>query len=184
MYEVEIKVELTNSERLDVIESFKTKGFIFKGITPQNDYYIEAEESPHGGFNLKRYRKENEKFIYTEKIWEVLDETLCRKEDERVVSKEEFDSKIIEFPDALKIIKDREWFAGSYQGEEISITIDTVKFDHSDDVRYFIEAEIGVEDKENVIKTKELIENFLKEILNKDSIVESPGMFSMAFKRL
>ena len=184
MYEIEIKVELTENEKQELIESFKRRNFTFKGITPQNDYYIEATESPYGGFNLKRYRNENSKFIYTEKVWELIEGQPFRKEDEYEASKEEFDSKIVEFPDALKIVKDREWFKGSYQYREISITIDSVKFDHSPVMRYFIEAEIDIPDKKDVVEAKELIANFLKEILDRQEIVESPGMFTMAFKKL
>ena len=58
MYEVEIKVELSGKERIDLIERFKTRGFLAKGITPQNDFYIEAKPSPYGRFDLKRYRQE------------------------------------------------------------------------------------------------------------------------------
>jgi adenylate cyclase class IV len=184
MYEIEIKVELSNNERLELIESFKKRNFVSKGVTPQNDYYVEAHESPYGAFDLKRYRNEDGKFIYTEKVWELINEKPFRREDEHEVSKEEFEAKIVEFPNALKIVKDREWFVGSYQDAEISITIDSVKFNHSPDMRYFIEAEIGVTDKEVVSKTRELIENFLKDILNREEIVESPGMFKMAFRKL
>lgn len=184
MYEVELKVELTEAERLQLLELFKERGFGFKCVTPQNDFYIEAKESQYRGFDLKRYRDENGKFIYTEKIWEMVGGEPIRKENEREVSKEEFDSAVAKFPNALIIKKDREWFYGLYEGREISITIDTVKFNHSPNVRYFIEAEITVEDKNEVMTTKELINKFLKSILGKSEIVESPGMFAMAFKGL
>lgn len=49
---------------------------------------------------------------------------------------------------------------------------------------YYIEAEIDVEDKSDVIKTKNLIVSFLKFILDKDEIIESPDVFTMAFKKL
>lgn len=184
MYEVEFKVELSREEKDKLITSFKERGFSPKGVTPQNDFYIEAKESPYGGFDLKRYRNEGGKFIYTEKTWEILEGQPIRKEDEHEVSKEEFESKVAQFPNAIAIKKDRAWFDGSYQGVKISITIDTVKFNHSLEERYFIEAEIVVEDKHEVIKTKVFIQEFLKEILEKDEIIESPGMFSMAFKKL
>ena len=184
MYEVEIKVELTQSERSDLVESFKEKGFLFEGVTTQYDYYVEAVESQYGGFDLKRYRDEDGKYIYTEKITELIQGEPTRKENEHEVSKEEFESKIKAFPDALKIKKDREWFSAMYKGVEISTIIDSVKFDHSPSMRYFIEAEIGVEDKNDVPKNKELIREFLKEILGKPHITEAWGMFSMAFKKL
>lgn len=184
MYEVEIKVEINNKQRQELIESLKSIGFVSKGVTPQNDFYIEAKESPYGGFDLKRYRNEGDKFIYTEKTWETIEGQPIRREIQHNVSKEEFDSKISEFKDAVKIIKDREWFIGDYQGTEISFTIDSVKFDHSPGMRYFIEAEIGVADKNDVLKTKEFVRDFLKEILDMQKIIESPGMFTMAFKKI
>lgn len=183
MYEVEIKVELTAQEKEKLILLFKERNFKSKGITPQRDFYVEAVESPFGGFNIKRYRDEVGRFFYTEKVWEEIDGKPIRKENEHEITADEFDAQILKFPNSLKIKKDREWSAGSYQGREISITIDSVKFDHSENIRYFIEAEIGVTDKKKVIETKEFIRQFLKEILGKVEIIEAPGMFTMAFKK-
>lgn len=183
MYEIELKVELTLVEKKELIIELKEKGFSFNGITPQNDYYIEAHSSPFGGYNLKRYRNENGKYIFTEKIWEEIDGKPARQENEHEVAKAEFESAIKAHPDSVKIIKDREWFKGLYKNQEISVTIDTVKFDHSSNTRYFVEAEIDVADKSNVQATKNLIEDFLKEVLHKDKLIDSPGMFMMAFEK-
>ncbi len=183
MYEVESKVEITDKEKENLITLFKEKNFPFKGTTPQNDFYTEARESPHGSYDVKRYREEGDKFIYTEKIWEVVDNNPVRKETEHEVSKNEFASAIAQFPNAVKIKKQRDWFAANYQNTDISLTIDTVKFDHSPNTRYFIEAEIDVQDKKDVKKFKDIIIQFLKELLNKSEIIEAPGMFTMAFKK-
>lgn len=184
MYEIETKVELTLEEKQKLIATFTREHFTSRGITPQHDVYIEAKESPHGGFDLKRYRHEGDEYLYTEKVWELIENRPFRKEDQHEVSKEKFASAIAEFPHALTIKKDREWFDGSYQGVPISLTIDSVKFDHSPGLRYFLEAEILVEDKSQVVATKELIAEFLRKILGKSEIVESPGMFTMGFKKL
>jgi adenylate cyclase class IV len=185
MYEVEIKVELTAEEKDKLISLFKERGFLFKGVTPQSDFWPEAKESEYGGYDIKRYRKEADKYFYTEKMWELFEgDKPVRRENEHEVTKEEYESKLIEYPSALSIKKDREWFKGSFSGTDISITIDSVKFDHSPNIRYFLEAEIGVKNKEYVAETKELIRNFLKEILNRSELFESPGMFGMAFLRL
>ncbi len=183
MYEVEIKVELTPEEKDTLIAEFKARNFIAKGVTPQYDYYIEATKSPISGYDLKRYRNEAGNFIYTEKIWEMIDGQPARKENEHQVSESEFTAKVKEFPNALKIIKDREWFSGEHEGHNISITIDSVRFDHSPSMRYFVEAEIDVAHKEHVTQTKELITLFLKKVLKTSRIVESPGMFMMAFEK-
>ena len=184
MYEVEIKVELTEDEKGKLVDSFKERGFLSKGTTPQCDFWIEAKESEYGGYDIKRYRMEGDKYFYTEKMWELCNGNPVRKENEHEVPKEEYDSKRREFPEVLSIKKDREWFAGNYKGEDISITIDSVKFDHSPSVRYFIEAEIGITNKEDFAKTREFIEDFLKEILNRTEIVDAPGIFKMVFKKL
>ncbi len=183
MYEVELKVELTLKEKEDLIAEFNAKNFLFKGVTPQNDYYIEAVNSPFGGYDLKRYRNEAGKYIYTEKIWEKVDGQPARRENEHEVSKDKFESTIAQFPNAIKIIKDREWFKGDYQGKDISITIDTVKFDHSAGTRYFIEAELDVENKEDVPGAKVVVKEFLKNVLHKPDVIDSPGMFMMAFEK-
>ncbi|MES2437116.1 MAG: CYTH domain-containing protein [Patescibacteria group bacterium] len=183
MYEVELKVELTAEDKENLIAEFKARGFVAKGMTPQNDYYIEAKKSQYKGYDLKRYREEAGKYIYTEKIWEIVDDQPARRENEHEVTEPEFKSVIAQYPDAIKIIKDREWFAGEYQSTPISLTIDSVKFDHSPSMRFFTEAEIDVEDRTEVSKAKEIIELFLKDVLKKTEIVESPGMFMMAFEK-
>ncbi|MDA8611372.1 hypothetical protein N9L18_00715 [Candidatus Pacebacteria bacterium] len=186
-YEVETKVELTKDEKARLIDSFKEKGFEFRKVTPQRDFYVEAKESPLyeecGRYDLKRYRDEDGELIYTAKIWELVDGHIARQEEEYSVSKEKFDSEIEKYPDAVKIEKTREWFWGEFLNQKISITIDSVKFDHSPEERYFIEAEIDVSDKNETKSTKDLINNFLKEILNKEEIEEAPGMFAMAFDK-
>ena len=184
MYEVEVKVELSEKERQDLIALFKKKGFESKGVTPQSDFYTEAKPSVYGGYDLKRYRHEADKFIYTEKIWEMADDAKARKENEYEVTQEKMEAEIAQNPVVVKIIKDREWFKGTYQGSEISITIDSVKFDHSPNIRYFIEAEIDVTDKNTVKDTKRKIVDFLRELLGKkDSMIEAPGMFTMAMDK-
>jgi predicted adenylyl cyclase CyaB len=183
MYEVEFKVELNLAEKNKLIEQLKISGFEFKGLTPQNDYYIKASKSEYGGYDLLRYRNEADKYIYTEKIWEIIDDQKARKENEHEVTKTEFDSAVQQFPMAIKVIKDREWFVGEYNGKNISVTIDSVKFDHSPEMRYFVEAEIDVENSNEVAATKVLIQDFLKFILHKSELIDSPGMFMMAFEK-
>ncbi len=43
--------------------------------------------------------------------------------------------------DFVKIKKDREWFGINHNGKDISVTIDSVRFDHSQSMRYFIECD-------------------------------------------
>lgn len=186
MYEVEIKVELTAAQRETLLREFKDRGFASKTPTPQNDYYVYLQKPSFGmgKYNTKRYRNEAGKFLYTEKVWELIDGDPHVMEKEIEVSKEDFEKAIAQFPDALKIIKTREWFDGSHAETPISITIDSVKFDHSPAMRFFIEAEIPVEKREDAPKAKDLIKNFLKDILRTEEIKASPGMVSMAIDKL
>lgn len=185
MYEVEIKVELTDAERQALISEAVSRGFASQGVTPQNDYYVEAVKSAHDiGYDIKRYRNEAGTYIYTRKVWEMLDGQPIRREDEHEVTQEEFDDAVAAHPDAVKIIKDREWFEGSHQGTPISLTIDSVKFDHSPALRYFVEAEISVADAGQVAATRQFLEDFLKEVLGREEIVVANGMFRMAFEGL
>jgi adenylate cyclase class IV len=187
MYEVELKVELTKEEKQKLEKAFKERGFEFRKQTPQKDYYVEAKKSPYydqgGKYNLRRYRDEDGELIYTAKIWEMVDEHLARQEEEYEVSREKFDEEIQKYPEAIKIEKARDWYWGKYKGQKISLTIDTVDFDHSPETRYFFEAEIDVDDKDKTKETKDLIRDFIKEVLVKEEVVEAPGMFSMAFEK-
>jgi len=186
-YEVEYKVELTENEVEALRKLFKEKGFAAKGIDQQADYYIEARASTIGkGYDLKRYRNESGKIIYTEKVWEMPTggSEPARRETEHEATHEEIEAALAKYPEAIKIKKQREWFAGSSMDlPHISITIDSVKFDHSPSTRYFIEAETMTADISEVKGLKTHIVKFLKEILGKEEIVESPGMFTMAFEK-
>lgn len=184
-YEVEYKVELTIEEVQMLKDLFQMRNFPSKGVDQQEDYYIEAKESSvYKGYDLKRYRNESGKIIYTQKIWEMVGDTPARNESEHEVTKEEFQREIVKYPEAIKIKKQREWFLGNSNDlPEVSITIDSVKFDHSPSIRYFIEAETNTEDINKVKDLKDKVVSFLKDILNKDEIIESPGMFTMAFKK-
>jgi adenylate cyclase class IV len=185
MYEVEFKVEITEAESKQFPNQCKEHGFSFKKSTAQHDVYIEVTPSPHGGNDVKRYRNEEGTHIYTEKIWEkAQDGTLVRREDEHEVTQEEFEREITKYPDAVHIKKERAWFKGEHGGEMISLTVDSVKFDHSPRMRYFVEAEIGVDDVEKVSETKAKIMGFLKSLLGREEMIESPGMLTMAFKKL
>lgn len=188
-YEVEFKVELSEDEVKNLKQLFTERGFTNDGVDQQDDYYIEAKVSPiykgsGPGYDLKRYRNESGKIIYTQKVWEMVGDTPARQESEHEVSQDEFETEIAKYPDAIKIKKQREWFTGSSNDlPDISITIDSVKFDHSPSMRYFIEAETNTEDINLVKDLKEKIVEFLKDILGKSEIIESPGMFTMAFKK-
>jgi len=184
-YEVEFKVELSEVEVEDLKMLFKERGFTSEGVDQQDDYYIEAKDSTvYKGYDLKRYRNESGKIIYTEKTWEMVEDTPARKEIEREATQNEFETEVAKYPEAIKIKKQREWFSGhSGTLSSISITIDSVKFDHSPSMRYFIEAETNTDDINQVKSLKEKIVEFLKDILHKEDIVESPGMFTMAFKK-
>ena len=185
MYEVEYKVELSHEEKDKLINTLVTRGFLPQGATPQHDFYIAAQESPFGGYDLKRYRREGDVYFYTEKTWENIGETLARNEIERTVSSEEFENAVASHPQSITIVKNREWFAGEYNGRALHATIDTVKFNHSAGDRYFVEAEIVIENKADVLETKHFVQVFLHDVLQTEELpIESPGMFSMAYKKL
>ena len=183
MYEVELKVEITAEEKEEVIASLKKSGFTERGSVAQIDCYVEAEKSPHGGYNLKRFRNEDGKIFYTQKTWEMENGELARKEEEREASQNEFDEKLKASSHPITIKKDRKSFEGSHNDTKIHIDMDTIKFDHSSDMRYFIETEIITTEKEEVKNIREFIREFLKQLLGKSELIEAPGMFTMAFEK-
>lgn len=188
-YEVEIKVELTEAQRLKLLKEFTWFGFVDKGIIPQQDYYTKAVLSQYGdpkAFDIERYRSEGGEFIYTKKDWEIENGEPVRREDEHEVTQQEFDLAVANHPDALKIIKDRHSFKASFEGTNISLSIDSVKFDHSSSIRHFMEPEIIIEDKTKVPETKEFLRRFVVFLMDipASQVVEAPGMFAMAFKKL
>jgi adenylate cyclase class IV len=183
MYEVEYKVEITRDERAKLDALFRKDGFQVKEVVTQNDYYTEVTDSPLGGYNFKRYRDEGKKLFYTEKIKEEVKGESVRREIENEISRGEFIEAIVKYPKALKITKDRQSYLGKYQDKKLHIDMDSVKFDHSPSMRYFIEAEIMTQDQSEVKILKELVKEFLKTLLGKEEVENAPGMFYMAFHK-
>jgi hypothetical protein len=189
MYETEIKVEITDAQLVLLLAACQARGFLDKGVVRQSDYYTKAVLSQHGtppAYDIERYRSEGHKFFYTKKDWDLAHGVPVRKEEEREVTKEELDKAVAEHPDLLKIVKDRHWFDAFFEGKDISLSIDSVKFDHSPAIRHFVEPEILVLDKAMVQKTRELLRRFIADLLgiSTAAVVEAPGMFAMAFKKL
>ena len=183
MYEVEYKVEITEEEKDRLIALLKSRNFTDKGKVLQKDYYVEVKSSSIKGYDFNRYRDEGGKIFYTEKIWEENEEVPVHKEMEREVSREEFAKELDRYPNALKITKERQIFAGILEGQDFKIDMDSVKFDHSPNMRYFIEVEIMTEKKEEVSRLRNLIRSFLQKLLEKEEIIESPGMLDMVFNK-
>lgn len=184
MYEVELKVEVTEAERAALDARFRGAGFVAGDPLDINDYYVVAVDSPFGGYDLERYRDAGSKIFYTAKTWEKVGDGLARREEEREVTRPEFDAALAKYPNPVTIKKTRQPFSGSWQGREIHVDMDAAKFDHSPDVRYFIEAEVITADASEVASLKEFVKSFLRESLGRDEIEEAWGMFTMALKKL
>jgi adenylate cyclase class IV len=184
MYEVEYKVELSENEKDILVQFLEKSDFVSKQSIVQNDYYIMAKKSSLGDYDFKRYREEGNTAFYTEKIWEYSNGENIRKEIEKEISKNGLQSEILKNPNAIKIQKSRKSFNGEYKDRDIHIDIDTVQFDHSLNIRYFVEAEIITKNKEEVKNLRKEIIEFLKNILRKQELEESPSMFTMAFKKI
>ncbi|MBP9711431.1 MAG: CYTH domain-containing protein [Candidatus Pacebacteria bacterium] len=183
MYEVEYKVEITKEERAKLVQTLTRDGFISRDTVHQDNYYTEATKLAEGGYNIKRYRDEGKNILYTEKETEIVDGNKITKETEREVTRAEFMKVIESGPIILKLSKDRQSWAGKYQNTTMHVDMDNVKFDHSENIRYFVEAEILVENKEEIPITKGLIIAFLKIIIEREELVEALGMFNMAFNK-
>lgn len=190
MYETEIKVEISDMQKTALLDRFLLDGFTDKGIVPQADYYIKAVQSQYGdpkAFDIERYRSEGGKFFYTKKAWEKEEgQDPVRKEDECEVTQAEFEAAIAAYPDALKILETRHWFGASFEDRKISLSIDSVQFDHDPRMRHFMEPEVLVANKAQVPETKEFLRRFVADLLGYEvsMIEEAPGMFAMAFKKL
>ena len=183
MYEVEYKVEITDAERDTLFALFEKQDFIMHAPITQNDFYVMYSESPFGGFDILRYRQEGERAFFTEKVWEMVNGTKARKETEKEILMKELQKEIAKYPDAIKVQKLRHSFNGEYKHKKIHIDMDTIQFQHSENVRFFVEGEILIKDKEKVTETKEFIAEFLRYALGRE-IIESPGMFTMTIRKL
>jgi adenylate cyclase class IV len=184
VYEVEYKVEVTEPEKQRLTELFSEKSFVTLSPVRQEDYYIEAKASPLGGYNTKRYRDQGNKIFFTEKTWEVHAGGKVRREIENEVTRKEFDAALLKYTDTIKISKHRQSFTVLFENIPFHIDLDSIKFDHSSGMRYFVEAEVMSQSKEEVGKIRDIIIRFLRQYLERSDLVEAPGMFAMALQKL
>lgn len=190
MYEVEIKIEINYWKCRDIFARLLSDGFVDMGVLAQFDYYTEARLSDYGepkAFDTERYRSEGGRFFHTKKYWEIVKgRKPIRKEEEREITAKDFESIIATHPTALKISKDRHRFEGSFRGREVHVSIDSVKFGHSDMLRHFLEPEILVKDRGEVLSTKDFLYQFVADLLGCEvsEIREAPGMFAMAYYKI
>lgn len=184
MYEVERKVEITRDEREKLVALFRARGYRERPLVMQEDAYIEAKKSPFGGYDHKRYRKEGDRIIYTEKSWEdAPGGGRARREIERDADEEERAGALSLCAAPIIIRKERLSFEGEHDGRAMHIDMDSVAFSHSPDERCFIEAELIARTKDDVSRFEDAVWSFLRDALGRDDLVESPGMFTMAFEK-
>ncbi len=183
MYEVEFKVEITEEEARELFAFFKKEGFVDHGVKSQSDHYTEVRFFPDGWYDFVRYRHEDNKYFCTEKIMEEFNGERIRKEIETEVAEEDFTNEVFANPNAISIEKNRRSFSGTWGDLQVHIDMDSVKFDHSENIRYFIEGETLTEDKEKVGYLRKEMENLLTRALGRE-IIEAPGMFKLAYEKL
>jgi hypothetical protein len=82
--------------------------------------------------------------------------------------------------DAIRITRPRTTFVGSYKGIDMKVDMDSAIFDSSPEKRYFIEAEVLTTDKDAVPGLDQSVKEFLKELLETQSLEFARSMHSMA----
>lgn len=184
MYEVEFKVELSEAERDALEATLLARGFVAATTLALEDVYVEAADSPLGGYDLKRYRDEGSRVVYAEKIWEEVGSQMARREDEREATRDEMAAAVAACPSPVRIRKERRPLSGTWEGRALHVDMDTVQFDHSPGPRYFAEAEIVTPDAALAAPLKESVKRFLREALGREDLAEAWGMFTMALKKL
>jgi hypothetical protein len=183
VYEVEFKAELTLAERDALAARLAAEGFAAGDPLSLVDTYVEATDSPHGGYDLRRYRDEGGRIIFAEKVWELVGGSLARREAEREASREEMVAAIAASANPVRIAKTRQPYSGRWGGRDLHVDVDTVQFDHSPGPRYFAEAEIVTPDGAGAPALKEELRGFLAGLLGRDELPEAWGMFTMALKK-
>ncbi len=179
-YEVEFKVEITEAEREALMDNLRQKGFSEEPEVSQDSVYVDTTESSKGGDGPERYRREGNRFFHTRKILEKVGNSMACREIQREISQSEYMDVVLKNPEAVRVPKQRNSFSGKYQGQNVHIDMDSVKFKHSPSIRFFVEAEIITNDEGRVEILEKFVQQTLKDLLGRSDLVRSPGIYGMA----
>lgn len=176
--EVEIKIELESAAEVAKIKNLLLRsGISFTSKNQLQEYYITKQASPYGGWDFERLRQVGDStYLRTVKKWVTdKDSHVIRLEDEKNISKQEFES-IIGNGFVLHYSKVREDFKGHINAKKCTISIDTLEFKNTN--HFYLECEV-ISPQQEAHATREMIEEWMKSELNITKIKEAPSMIDI-----
>jgi|GEM_PF-5805101 hypothetical protein len=162
MFEVEKKFEINESTLNSVNKNLIDNGYALKKEFELTDYYpvFKKSEIKNNSFDFERYRKNDKgETIKTIKKWILVDGTFQRFEEE-----EKFFGEI---PSSKNILHKTRFVYKNDDPGMPEITIDKLNFG-GDKFRYFIEAEICTDKKDDLPSAEQKVIKILSDILMKD----------------
>jgi hypothetical protein len=179
MYEIEKKFEISPNELQNVIERMHDIGYNLTNVIEITDYYpifFESQIKPNS-FDFERYRlKDSSKIIKTIKRWVKVDGIFQREENES-----EFFGDI---PASTHIINKYRQVYTIENKTMPEIVIDVLNF--GDAIKYYIEAELATENKDELEDYENTVYSALEKVLDKDlkNIPQAPSMLHLIINNL
>ncbi len=175
--EVEIKIELSESQYRHISPILLSNGFLFDSVEEQTDYYLVFEKADNG-YNFKRLRliEGTPNALLTEKSWIIADSEKIRIENESEILNNEAKLLISESQVEYIAKKMRFNYNGNYQGYNLNICEDILFLKNSK--KHLLECEI-ITTVSDAKKAKDIIFSWFKDVLSIEDVVISPSILEM-----
>lgn len=179
MFEVEKKYELTQEQFADLLTALHAH--VEYACTDEReieDCFIDINPSLYGGWDFLRLRRKGKYYFSTLKQWELVEGKKTRRETEQEIPENEF---LQSHPNARVVMqKTRISFRGSHQGHPLVLDLDTLTL--SSGKRYFVEAEIVVENPHAIALAEQQIDKWFIEFLGISDQMQAPTMLDIALQ--
>jgi adenylate cyclase class IV len=173
MFEIEKKFEIPASFITELESNLAKKGYKFDKQISITDYYASFELSPikENSYDFLRFRETTDNVIRTQKTWVFVENQFQRQEDEEVYGGTIPESKYV-------LNKERKIYHNDNPLlPEVTLDILTI----NNKIRYFVEAELVTEHKDEIVEATAKVLDILSQVLNKDltNVPQAPTMLQL-----
>jgi hypothetical protein len=139
--EAEVKVEVSRCEFARFPGVLGALGFVASSTVEITDYYLVSRQSPHGGWDFERLRRERQRgWWLTEKQWAITaDKKRVRIEREERLPRVEGIRLAKKIGEDSVLRKTRRGFSGQIEGLRVVVSLDEVQL--GGPPRFFLECE-------------------------------------------
>jgi adenylate cyclase class IV len=178
MFEIEKKFEIPATFIPQFELNLANKQYLFDKQISLTDYYASFELSPikENSYDFLRFRETTDNVVRTQKTWVLVENQFQRQEDE-----EEYTGTI---PESKYILNKERKIYHNNNPLLPEVTLDILTINNK--IRYFVEAELVTEHKDEIAEATAKVLDILSQILNKDltNTPQAPTMLQLLMEEV